>query len=134
MRLSIFAFAILCLTTGSAVAQETAIEKGEAYFRRCLACHRVGDDAANTVGPVLNDVLGRQAGTYPGYYYSEVMIDAGENGLIWTAQTFSKFIASPRKFLPGNKMTFAGVRNAEDRANLIAYLRTLSPGYVPPDK
>ena len=134
MRLSVLAIVAVCLSTSSAIAQESAIEAGETAFRKCLTCHKVGEDAPNSLGPVLNDVLGRQAGTYPGYNYSQAMIDAGRNGLVWTSETLSRFIASPRKALPGNHMTFAGVRNAEERANLLAYLRTLSSGYVPPDK
>ena len=134
MRLSVLAIATLCLATGAAVAQDNPVEDGEAYFRRCVPCHKVGEEAANTIGPVLNDVLGRQAGTYPGFFYSQAMIEAGAAGLVWTADTLSTFLASPRKALPGNKMSFAGARNAEDRAKVIAYLRTLSPGYVPPVK
>jgi cytochrome c2 len=134
MRSWVFVIAILGLAAASALAQETAIERGEAEFRKCLACHKVGEGAFNTIGPVLNDVLGRQAGTFPNFIYSQVMVDAGEAGLVWTADTMSMFLAAPRKFLPGNKMTFAGMRNAQDRSNLIAYLRTLSPGYVPPTK
>ena len=134
MRLSVLAIVMLCLVGGSAVAQETAVEAGEAQFRKCLSCHKVGADAFNTIGPVLNEVLGRQAGTYPNFNYSQVMVEAGQEGLVWTADTMNTFLASPRKFLPGNKMTFAGMRSAEDRSNLIAYLRTLSPGYVPPVK
>lgn len=134
MRVSGLAIAMLCLATSDAIAQETAIEEGEAFFRRCLPCHQVGEGAANTLGPVLNDVLGRQAGTYPGYSYSQAMVDAGQGGLTWTADSLNAFLASPRKFLPGNKMTFAGARDAEDRVNVIAYLRSLSPDYVPPTK
>jgi len=134
VKSSVFAVAALCAGMGGAVAQETAVEAGEAAFRRCQPCHRVGEDAPNTIGPVLNDVLGRQAGTYPNYVYSQAMSDAGRSGLVWTVETLSQFVASPKKFLPGNKMALAGMRNAEDRRNLVAYLRALSPGYVPPAK
>jgi cytochrome c2 len=135
MRLSVVAFAALTMT-GIALAQEdeTPVERGEAQFRKCMACHNIGEGAANKIGPVLNDVLGRRAGTYPGFFYSEAMVDAGEDGLVWTVDSLNQWIAAPRKFLPGTKMTVAGIRSAEDRANLIAYLRTLSPGYVPPEK
>src|SRR5687768_14055783 len=110
MRLSTLAIAVLCFGTGSAFAQESAVEAGEAAFRRCLPCHNVGDGAANMMGPVLNDVFGRQAGVYPGYTYSQAMVGAGQDGLVWTNETMDRFIASPRKVLPGNKMAFIGVR------------------------
>jgi cytochrome c len=132
--LSVPAIVTLCLATGSAIAQETAVEAGAFVYRRCLPCHQVGEGAANTMGPVLNDVLGRQAGTYPNFTYSQAITDAGQNGLIWTTETLSQFIASPKKVLPGNKMAFIGVRDDEDRSNIVAYLRSLSPGYVPPAK
>jgi cytochrome c len=113
------------------MAQEPDLEAGAAEFRKCMPCHSAGEGALNKVGPVLNDVFGRRAGTYPGFSYSAVMTDAGEKGLIWTGGTISDFLAAPRAYLPGTKMTFAGERDGEDRTNLIAYLRTLSPDYVP---
>jgi cytochrome c2 len=135
VKLFVFAVAILgAMTVGAAAQEETAVERGEAQFRKCMACHNVGEGAANKIGPVLNDVLGREAGTYPGFFYSPAMVEAGEGGLVWTVDTLNQWIATPKKFIPGTKMTFAGIRSDEDRADIIAYLRTLSPGYVPPVK
>jgi cytochrome c len=129
---SIVAIVVLSLTIGLSCAQEPDLDAGASEARKCMACHNAGEGATNKIGPVLNDVFGRRAGTYPGFSYSNVMIDAGKMGLVWTAETISDFIAAPRDFLPGTKMTFAGERDDEDRANLIAYLRTFSPDYVPP--
>ena len=114
----------------SATAQDAVA--GEAAFRKCLACHAVGEAAAHKIGPVLNGVVGRAAATQEGFYYSSFMTAAGADGLVWTEQALSLFLANPREFLPGTSMTFAGVRNEAERANIIAYLTTLSPDYVPP--
>jgi len=131
MRFVVAALIVLA-TAGLAYAQQGDAVEGEAQFRKCMACHSAGENAANRVGPVLNDVFGRRAGTYPGFSYSRDMVDAGKKGLIWSPGTVSEWITAPRAMLPGTKMNFVGVRNDEERANIIAYLLTLSPDYVPP--
>jgi cytochrome c len=85
------------------------------------------------MGPHLNDVVGRQAGTGEGFNYSRAMVEAGENGLIWTPETLSPFLESPREHVPGTKMAFGGVKDEAERANIIAYLLTFSPDYVADD-
>lgn len=131
MRLTIAALMVLAIA-GVAHAQQGDAVEGEAQFRKCMACHSVGEGAASRIGPVLNDVFGRRAGTYPGFSYSKVMVDAGKKGLIWSPETVSEWITAPRAFLPGTKMAFVGVKDDEERANIIAYLLTLSPDYEPP--
>lgn len=92
-----------------------------------MACHMVGEDAKNRVGPVLNGVVGRQLGSLEGYNYSKGMSDAGAAGAVWDNKTLDQFLADPRAFVPGTKMAFAGVKDETDRANIVAYLSSL-PG------
>jgi cytochrome c len=106
---------------------------GEDVFKMCMGCHAVGEGATNRVGPVLNDVFGRVAGTLEGYRYSDAMVEAGANGLTWTHETLDEFLADPRAVVPGTRMSFGGVKDEADRANLIAYLATFSPDYEPAD-
>jgi cytochrome c len=124
MRLTIpgSATAIL-IAVGSAHAQDASsgnAESGATVFKRCMACHTVGPDAKNGVGPVLNGVVGRAAGVYPGYSYSA----ANKNsGLIWDEATLATYLHAPRKLVPGTKMTFAGLSKDQDIADVIAYLK-----------
>jgi nitrite reductase (NO-forming) len=92
---------------------------GEQVFRKCQACHSL-DPARRTVGPHLQGVLGRTAGTVEGYDYSVAM---RRSGLVWSSDVLDKFLASPSHFLHGTKMIFTGLRRPEDRANVIAYLQ-----------
>lgn len=98
--------------------------KGEKIFAQCKACHAVGE-GQNRVGPTLYGVVGRRAGTVPGYNYSQANKDSGA---IWTEDTLFRYLEAPQKFIPGTKMAFPGLKQAQDRADVIAYLRTLGPG------
>jgi cytochrome c len=108
---------------GSANAQDLSpgnAEAGAVVFRRCMACHKVGPDAVNGVGPVLNGVVGRAAGVYPDYSYST----ANKNsGLTWDEPTLATYLHAPRKLVPGTKMTFAGLNKDQEIADVIAYLK-----------
>ena len=88
-------------------------------FRRCLACHRIGPDAANAVGPVLNGVVGRKAGTYPGYAYSDANKDSG---IVWTEKVLAAYLPAPTTMIPGTKMPIA-LPMPQDVADVIAYLK-----------
>lgn len=118
-----FAFAAaavagMFVAMGSASAQDVAA--GEKSFAKCRACHQVGEKARNGVGPKLNGLFGRVAGTVEGYNYSA----ANKNsGITWTEENFGKYIQNPRGFMPGNKMAFAGIKNETEVANLTAYLK-----------
>lgn len=131
MRRAAMIFALVMAGAGSAVAQEGDASAGAAVFKKCAVCHMVGEDAKTKVGPVLNGVFGRTAGTMEGFNYSPAMVKAGEEGLVWTQQTLTEFVTKPRDFVKGTKMTFGGVPNPDDVANVIAYLQTFSPDYVP---
>jgi cytochrome c len=91
---------------------------GERVFVRCRACHMI-DQEQNRLGPHLVGVFGREAGAVEGYTYSPAMQEAD---VVWDEETLDAYLADPRGYIPGNKMAFVGLRNEEERANLIAYL------------
>ena len=122
--------AVLMLSAGSASAQGD-VTAGEAVFKKCGSCHAVGEDAKTKVGPVLNDVFGRTAGTLEGFKFSPAMVEAGEEGLVWTPETMAEFLAKPRDYVEGTRMAYPGLPDPEDITNVIAYLETFSPDYVP---
>lgn len=127
--LAVSLFAIAMAATPVLAAGD--VDAGATVFKKCLACHAVGEGAKNKVGPVLNDLFGRTAGTTE-YKYSKAMIDAGAAGLVWTEETLKPYLHKPKDVVPGTKMSFAGLPSEEDELNLIAYLLTFSPSYVPP--
>jgi cytochrome c len=112
---------IACLfLAGSASAHAQDVAAGENSFKKCLPCHRVGPEAKNLVGPVLNGLEGRKSGTIEGYNYS----DANKNsGITWDDSVFKEYITNPRAKIPGTKMVFAGINNENERANLWAFLK-----------
>lgn len=103
------------VASANAMAQDAAA--GEKAFGKCKACHTV--TGKNTVGPALNGVVGRAAGTANGFKYSDAMKGSG---ITWTAETIDKYLADPKGFVPKNKMVFPGIKDAAERANVIAYL------------
>jgi cytochrome c len=113
----------LVASAGAASAAGDAAA-GEATFRVCKICHRIGEDAKNFVGPELNGVVGRKAGSVPGYNYSDAMKNSG---LTWDEATLTKYLRSPREVVPGTKMAFPGMQGDQDVANVIAYLKQFGP-------
>jgi cytochrome c len=112
------AAAALAASIGAAAAQDAAA--GEKVFLKCKACHQIGEGAKDAVGPVLNGVVGRPAGTYPGYNYS----DANKgSGITWDEATLKEYLKNPRAKVPGTKMIFPGLQKEEDIDNVIAYLK-----------
>lgn len=104
--------------SGAASAAAGDAAKGKAVFARCLMCHTVQPDV-NRLGPSLSGIVGKPAASVKGFTYSPALKAAK---LRWTAENLEKYIANPRGFVPGTKMIFAGIPNATDRANLVAYL------------
>lgn len=118
---AVAAIAILA-SAGSALAQDAAA--GEKVFIKCKACHQIGEGAKNAVGPVLSGVVGRPAGTYPEYAYSEA--NKG-SGLTWDEATLKDYLKNPRAKVVGTKMIFPGLSKDEDIDNVIAYLKQFGP-------
>lgn len=106
------------IASGAALAQDAGA--GEKVFIKCKACHQIGEGAKNAIGPVLNGVVGRPAGSYPSYSYS----DANKNsGITWNEATLKEYLKNPRAKVPGTKMIFPGLTKDEDVDNVIAYLK-----------
>ena len=121
MRQLILAAIALAASTAAASAQDVAA--GEQSFKKCLPCHSVGEGAKNKVGPELNGLDGRKAGTTEGFNYTE----ANKNsGITWDESVFKDYIKDPRAKIPGTKMVFAGIKNEHEVNDLWAYLKQFS--------
>ena len=125
---------------GAAAAQEVPIavllasakvDAGEAVAKKCAACHNFVEGAGSKVGPDLYNIVDRPIGSAEGFKYSGVMQTAHTDGKKWTYEHLYTFLKNPKTDMPGTAMGFAGISKSEDRANLIAYLRTLSHSPVP---
>ena len=123
MRTWVIAAMAFAASTGTALAQDAAA--GEQVFRRlCSPCHDIGEDAKVKLGPPLNGVESRKAGTYEGFNYSP----ANKNsGITWSEETFPKYIRAPMQEMPGTRMAFVGIKNDKDIADLWAYLKQFGP-------
>lgn len=104
------------------------VKAGESLSRRCAACHTFDQGGANRVGPNLWGVVGRDKGSHEGYRYSPAMAEAEGS---WTYEDLNAYLNDPRATVPGTKMIFPGLKKPEERANLIAWLRTLSDNPEP---
>jgi len=122
MRQAVLAAIALAASTAAASAQDVAA--GEQSFKKCLPCHSVGAGAKNKVGPELNGLDGRKAGTAEGFNYTE----ANKNsGITWDESVFKEYIKDPRAKIPGTKMVFAGIKNEQEVNDLWAYLKQFGP-------
>lgn len=127
MRRMAIALALLAAGIGGALAQGGDAAAGATVFKKCMSCHAIGEGAKTKVGPELNGVVGRPAGSIADFKYSQAMLDAGKGGLVWSPETLTQFLHKPRDFVKGTKMTFPGLDKPEDIANVIAYLATFPP-------
>ncbi|MEO3415120.1 c-type cytochrome [Roseovarius sp. CAU 1744] len=100
------------------------IAAGEKVFKKCKACHAVGDGAKNKSGPHLNGVMGRGFGAVDGFGYSSVFQDAAEEGRVWDPAAMAEFLAKPKSYMKGTKMGFAGLKEEADITAIIAYLQS----------
>jgi cytochrome c len=96
-------------------------KRGEGIYDRCGACHSIDRDRT---GPRHAGLFGRRAGSVPGFPYSPAMKKAGAAGLVWTEETLDKFLKAPTKFVVGTRMGYAGIKDDQERADLIAFLKT----------
>lgn len=118
MHLSLFVGLAFAAAITTAQAQDVA--NGEKVFAQCRACHQVGPTAKNVVGPHLNGLFGRKAGTVEGYAYSP----ANKNsGVVWDEATFTDYIKDPKAKMPGTKMVFAGIKDDQRIKDLVSYLK-----------
>ncbi len=98
---------------------------GEKLFKKCAACHSVAP-GKKKIRPSLHGVLGRTAGSAKGYRYSKAMMAYGRSGIVWDAETLEVYLEAPRKVVKGTKMSFPGLEKAQDRADVIAFLKQYS--------
>jgi len=117
MRTLMVVATLIAVSAGAAAAQDAA--KGERDFGLCRACHQIGEDAQNMLGPELNGLDGRKAGSVPDYPYSEAN---KKSGIVWTEATFKQYIKNPAALVPGTKMTFAGISDEQKINELWAYV------------
>jgi cytochrome c len=118
LKRSAAAAALLLAGAGSAGAGDPAA--GERVFRQCQACH-VLDAEQNRVGPHLVGIIGREAGAVDGFNYSPQMANSG---IVWDEETIAAYLANPRDYIPGNRMVFAGLRQEQQIADIIAYIKS----------
>jgi cytochrome c len=122
MRRLVIGAALMAAMSALAVAQD--LENGKAVWNKCRACHQVGENARNLVGPVLNGLIGRKAGTVEGFDYSE----ANKNSaIVWDDATFREYIKNPKAKIPSTKMVFVGLSDAQDIEDLLAFLKQFGP-------
>lgn len=107
----------------STLIKNANFDMGAKTIKKCAACHNIEKGAGNKIGPNLFDVVGRKKASFPGFAYSDAMKKKGGS---WTREELNEFLTSPKTFVPGTKMTFAGLKKDQDRANVIAYLEKLS--------
>ena len=119
LKILLASSALVLGIAGAASAQDAAA--GEKVFAKCKACHVI-NAGTNRVGPSLHGIIGRPAGTVEGFKYSESMIQHGKDGLVWNNENLDKYLADPKATVPKNKMAFPGLKNPEDRTNVIAYI------------
>ncbi len=113
---------------GRDVTEEAAldlelVEEGEKVFRKCKACHEIGEGAENKTGPHLNDVFGRTIGGVEGFRYSGAFMDAAASGRVWDEESMTAFLSEPRDYMKGTRMSFAGLKQDAELEAVAAYLK-----------
>ncbi|MDJ0928232.1 MAG: cytochrome c family protein [Gammaproteobacteria bacterium] len=104
----------------AALLAQADTKRGRTLFLQCRACHSLGEGEPHKVGPNLYQMFGKTAGVEPGFAFSDALVNSG---IVWSPETLDPWMARPSEYLPGNKMVFIGIKDAQDRANLIAYLQ-----------
>jgi cytochrome c len=122
MRIEMIMAAVLNASISSqSLTQEQAA--GELVFKQCNTCHQVGENGKNEVGPVLNGIIGRKAGTAPGFEYSPGF---KSTDLVWDDGSFKEYIKDPKSMFPATKMVFVGLKDERKIADLLAYLKSFA--------
>ncbi len=124
---SLLLTAVVAIVVAAPVAAQTAppmpkgvVAAGEKVFIQCKTCHVV-DKGVNRIGPSLHAVVGRKSGTVPAFKYSAANL---KSGVTWNEATLFRYLEAPMKFMPGTKMAFGGLKKPQDRADVIAFLKT----------
>ena len=111
-----------------ALLASASVADGEKVFKKCAACHSIAKGGSNKIGPALYNVLGRPAGSFPDYKYSKAMV---AHGKIWTAEEMNGFLIKPKDWIKGTKMSYAGLKSAEERAAVIVFMNQNSDNPIP---
>ena len=122
-----------CLLAAASISASTSafaegdVAKGETSFKKCMACHAIGPDAKTKVGPPLNGIVGAKWAHFEGYAYSADIKEGAAAGKVWDEATLDAYIANPKAIAPKGKMAFAGIKNDDERKDLIAFLAQFKP-------
>ena len=103
------------------------VDKGQKGFKKCAACHKVDQGASGGVGPNLYGIVGKAKGAVDGFAYSKGLLEAAAAKGPWTYEALNAFLTKPKDYIPGTKMAFAGLKKETDRADMLAYLKSISP-------
>lgn len=114
---------LAALIAGPALADGDA-EKGKKVYNKCKACHDIGEGAKNKVGPALTGIVGKGIASVEGFSYSDAFTAKKAEGFTWTEENLAAYLEKPKDFIPGNKMSFPGLKKEDEREDVIAYLKT----------
>ncbi len=132
-RLALVAVVACFAQTAAANHTDGDVKRGEQVFKKCRSCHKIGDGATNRVGPQLNGLYQRAAGSVEGFKYSASMLRAGADGLVWDHVSLDTYLENPKSLISKTRMNFRGLKDVSERADVMAYLRQFSdnPSNIP---